>query len=91
MKPNFDAQFRDPPGPPFVYMGGTTIGCGDHPTTPKRHRWGPWRIVDYRPHGGAVGRERTCQTCGLVSDMEWLGKLSRARLDHLPPRQGEEG
>lgn len=23
----------------YTYMGGTAIGCGDHPTARKRHRW----------------------------------------------------
>jgi hypothetical protein len=62
-------QFRNPPrkDEPYVYMGGTTIGCGDHPTTPKRHRWGRWRVS-----GSGKSRYRMCNTCGLCSDSEYF-------------------
>lgn len=69
--PDSGAQFRDPPGPAYVYMGGTAMSCGQHPSLPKEHRWGPWRTVDFRHRGGGVGRERTCKVCALVSDIEW--------------------
>lgn len=62
-------QFRSPPRRdenPF-YMGGTAIGCGDHPSVPPRHWWGAWKLT----HGGG-GRERMCRRCGLWSDTEWL-------------------
>lgn len=46
------------------YMGGTTIGCGDHPTAHKQHRWGPWQtwVIGH----GRVRYERMCLNCGLV-------------------------
>jgi len=68
--PDFDAQFRSPPDPyAKIYMGGTTVSCGEHPTLPKRHRWGPWRVFVMR-NPAYIGRERMCKTCGLMSDTE---------------------
>jgi hypothetical protein len=68
IKPDASAQFRSDKSA-FVYMGGTAVGCGDHPSLPERHWWGAWRVFRM-PHPDYVGRERTCRRCGLVSDME---------------------
>ncbi len=65
-KPSNVLQFEQP-RQRYLYMGGTTIGCGDHPTAAKRHRWGPWMPV----YSGR-GRERSCKTCGLMSDVKWI-------------------
>ncbi len=71
-EPDARAQFRSrEPERPFVYMGGTAMSCGQHPSLPKRHRWGHWYEVDFRSKGGSLGWERLCQTCALVSDVEW--------------------
>ncbi len=70
--PDFSAQFRerdDAPKQPFVYMGGTAFGCGEHPGTHKRHRWGRWNKRKFAT--GATGRDRMCLNCGLWSDVEW--------------------
>lgn len=67
--PDFRAQFSSKPQP-YVYMGGTAMSCGQHPSLPKRHRWGPWRKIMVKATG-AIGWGRTCKTCALVSDMRW--------------------
>lgn len=68
IRPDFSAQFREPyDNRERVYMGGTTIGCGDRPKLPKRHKWGPWE--QFWPHGGW---EQTCKNCGLVGEAKWF-------------------
>lgn len=67
--PDFKAQFRNPPSDPIPYMGGTAYGCGDHPSLPKRRRWGAWRVF-VMPNPNYIGRERTCLTCALVDDTQ---------------------
>jgi hypothetical protein len=64
--PDFRAQFRernDTSKTEHAYMGGTTIGCGDHPSTPKRHRWSKVRI--FKTQRGEF-RDRMCLNCGLT-------------------------
>ena len=68
--PDFGAQFRNgPPDWARVYMGGTAMSCGQHPSLPKRHRWGPWRVFVMR-NPDYIGRDRTCQVCALVDDAQ---------------------
>lgn len=67
-RPDFGAQFRSPPPGPFVYMGGTAMSCGQHPTLPKRHRWGAWRRYEFKR---APGWDRMCVNCALCSDLRW--------------------
>lgn len=66
--PDFNGQFCSDEQP-FVYMGGTAMSCGQHPSLPRRHRWGPWKQVALA--GGIKAWERMCLTCALMSDMEW--------------------
>ena len=41
--------------------------CGDGGGFwPRQHRWGPWD-----PCYGGTGQTRTCDHCGLVSDIKW--------------------
>lgn len=70
--PDATAQFKSAPHD-GVYMGGTTIGCGQHPTTPKRHRWTAWD-----------GEWRMCKNCGLCQSK---GDLAAKRLKPNPDRE----
>lgn len=56
--PDFRAQFENPERV-STYMGGTSVGCGDHPTMPKKHRWSKVRV--FRNF-----RDRICHNCGLT-------------------------
>lgn len=68
--PDFGAQFRScRPDYARVYMGGTAMQCGQHPSLPKRHRWGAWRVF-VMPNPDYIGRDRTCQVCSLVDDTQ---------------------
>jgi hypothetical protein len=81
MKPDSSAQFRSTSSfDGSVYMGGTAMSCGQHPSLPKRHRWSAWREIKF--HSGAVAWERTCKTCALVSDYQWT-KPSTLRSDRI--------
>jgi hypothetical protein len=88
--PDFFAQFRKPPTPtiPRVYMGGTAMSCGDHPSLPKRHRWGAWQKIEF--HTGVEGWERCCKMCALVDDTRWT-KPWNAVAASLRARDGGEG
>ena len=66
--PDANAQFRSD-SEPIPYMGGTTIGCGDHPSLPAKHWWGAWRVYVMR-NPDYIGRERMCKRCGLMSDVQ---------------------
>ena len=68
--PDFYAQFRDniPTHDP-VYMGGTAMSCGQHPSLHKQHRWGAWRVF-VMPNPEYIGRDRMCLNCSLVDDTQ---------------------
>jgi hypothetical protein len=72
MKPDASAQFRtDQPGRERVYMGGTAMSCGMHPSLPKRHRWS--KVREYRTSRG-VYRDRMCLTCALTKGADENGR-----------------
>lgn len=71
--PDFRAQFRsDRPEREYVYMGGTAMSCGDHPSLPKRHRWS--KVREYVGGNGRVWRDRMCLTCALTKGVDENGR-----------------
>lgn len=82
---DFTAQFRKPKEP-FVYMGGAAMSCGQHPSLPKRHRWGPWRR--FTTNHGAGFWERMCLACALMSDMQFT-KPRHGKFAPIPSHEDE--
>jgi hypothetical protein len=61
-KLDFGAQFRSRDERPHVYMNGATVGCGDHPSLPKRHKWSKVRVFGRY-------RDRICLNCSLTESV----------------------
>lgn len=68
MKPDASAQFRGAQrSEDRVYMGGTSMSCGMHPSLPKQHRWSKVRPF-------VNGFDRMCLTCALTKGVEKNGR-----------------
>jgi hypothetical protein len=68
MKPDASAQFRSSQAPQeHVYMGGTAMSCGMHPSLPKQHRWSKVRPF-------LTGFDRMCLTCALTKSVDAKGR-----------------
>jgi hypothetical protein len=50
-------------------MGSYGASCGNHPSLPTQHRWGPWN-VRVMPNPAYLGRDRLCKACSMWSDVE---------------------
>lgn len=67
-QPDFSAQFREPERSKVErYMGGMTIGCGDHPTMPQQHRWS--KVREFGRY-----RDRMCLNCSLTKGVDEKGR-----------------
>lgn len=74
-RPDNILQFRGHPkrDEPFVYMGGTAMSCGQHPSLPTRHRWS--KVREFKTARGVI-RDRMCMTCALTESVDEKGRFT---------------